>query len=108
VTVGNNTAEVVFVPTASAPKSLRVELALLGGNLESDVTRGENSGHKLRHDFTVLCLLAAPLRNVNGEFAAKVLLPAKVGDVPVALAAWVKPDDAQVPIQATGGWLTAR
>ena len=37
-------ADVTFTPLGNAPKPLQVELALLGGNLESDVKRGENSG----------------------------------------------------------------
>src|SRR5690242_17613339 len=34
----------------------KLEVALLGVNLQSDVKRGENSGRKLRHDFVVLQL----------------------------------------------------
>jgi hypothetical protein len=109
VTVGDGRVDVIFIPTAGASKPLQVEIALLGGNLESNVTRGENTGRKLRHDFTVLRYLSAPLRAANGRFTATVSVPSKAGDVlPVAMAAWVTPGDAQPPIQATGGWLTSR
>ena len=99
-------ADVVFTPSGTTSKSLQVELALLGGNLESDVKRGENSGRKLRHDFTVLHFAIAPLRSENGSFTASVPLPAKTSDAPAAIAAWVTTGDAQPPIQSTGGWLT--
>jgi len=69
-------ADVIFTPARTAPKPLQVEVALLGGNLESDVKRGENSGRKLRHEFVVLHLAApaltaspatAPARRSDGE-----------------------------------------
>jgi hypothetical protein len=99
-------ADVTFTPTGNAPKPLQVELALLGGNLESDVKRGENSGRKLRHDFVVLHLATAALTPSDGRFTASIALPEKVADAPIALAAWVNAGDAQPPIQTTGGWLS--
>ena len=100
-------ADVIFTPLAAGAKPQQVELALLGGNLESDVKRGENSGRKLRHDFTVLHFASAPLRAENDRFTATVPLPVKTSDAPAAIAAWVTTGDAQPPIQATGGWLTS-
>ena len=99
-------ADVVFTPSAAGTKPQQVEIALLGGNLESDVKRGENSGRKLRHDFTVLHLATAALTSSGKDFAASFSLPEKTTDTPTALAAWVTTGDAQPPIQATGGWLT--
>jgi hypothetical protein len=60
VTLHDAQADVAFTPAGGLPP-LRVEVALLGGNLESNVTRGENSGRKLHHDFTVLHLASGPL-----------------------------------------------
>jgi hypothetical protein len=105
VTVRDKTAAVVFLPASGEVKSLQVELALLGGDLVSDVKRGENSGRKLRHDFTVLHYFSAPLRAEGGRFSVEIPLAAREIDAPVALAAWVTPGEAQPPIQATGGWL---
>ncbi len=106
VTLRDHThANVTFTPLGNAPKPLRVEIALLGGNLESDVKRGENGGRKLRHDFVVLHLATAALTSSNGRSTASISLPQKVTDIPVALAAWVNAGDAQPPIQAVGGWL---
>jgi hypothetical protein len=98
-------ADVTFAATDNAPKKLQVELALLGGNLESDVLRGENKGLKLRHDFVVLHLATAPLVMDGYPFTASFILPQKTSAPPLALAAWVVSDPAQPPLQATGGWL---
>jgi len=62
VTLDDRKADVVFVPSVGGLKALQVEMAFLGGNLESNVTRGENTGRRIRHDFTVLQYLSAPLR----------------------------------------------
>lgn len=98
-------AEVSFAPTGAASKQLQVALAVLGGNLESDVKRGENSGRKLRHDFVVLHLATAALKTEGKGYTASFSLPEKTADVPMALAAWVSSGEAQPPIQVVGGWL---
>ncbi len=98
-------ADVIFTPARTALKTLRVEVALLGGNLESDVKRGENSGRKLRHEFVVVHLATAALTAEGNRFAATLALPEKTTDAPVALAAWVVAGEGQPPLQATGGWL---
>ncbi len=81
-----NRAEGTFIPTGTTPKSLQAELVLLGGNLESDVKRGENSGRRLRHDFNVLHLGTAALQSANGRCSASLTLPEKTTDTPIALA----------------------
>ena len=98
-------ADATFTPIGDSPKPLQIELALLGGNLESDVKRGENGGRKLRHDFVVLHLATAALTSSDGRFTASISLPEKVTGAPIALAAWINTGDAQSPIQAVGGWL---
>ena len=108
ITLREKDAEVSFAPSGSAGGPFIAEVALLGGDLESDVRRGENSGRKLRHDFTVLHLASAPLHAADGRFSATVPLAAKTTDRPAAIAAWITSGEAQPPIQATGGWLKAR
>jgi len=106
VTVRDRThADVTFTPIGKAPKPLQVELALLGGNLESEVTRGENTGRKLRHDFVVLHLATAALTGSGNSSNASVTLPEKTTDASIALAAWLNAGDGQPPIQTVGGWL---
>jgi hypothetical protein len=108
VSLRENDAGVSFSPIATGAGSFRVEVALLGGDLESDVKRGENRGRKLRHDFTVLQLAGATMLPVDGRFTTTVPLFAKTTFQPVAVAAWITAGEAQPPIQATGGWLKVR
>jgi hypothetical protein len=83
---------------------LKLEVALLGANLESDVKRGENSGRKLRHDFVVLDLVQIDMTKESSYWTGSMALPRQSGDEkPSALAAWIS--EKGVPIQATGGWL---
>lgn len=70
-------ADVTFTPTGGGPKPQRVELALLGGNLDSDVQRGENGGRKLHHDFVVLQLVTSALTADGASFTASLVLPEK-------------------------------
>lgn len=86
------------------PGPLQVEIALLGGTLESDVKRGENSGRKLRHDFVVLDLTKIEMAKNGNSWTGSMSLPqGSGGDKPSAIAAWVTANS--IPIQATGGWL---
>jgi hypothetical protein len=103
-----NRVEIVFTPTGAVPKSARVEVALLGGNLVSEVTNGENGGRRLIHDFVALGLATAALAPEGGGLAAALQLPAQSVASPNAIAAWVTAGEGQPPIQATGGWLKTR
>jgi len=104
ITLHDGQTDVVFTRLGGVTP-LSVELALLGGNLESNVTRGENSGHKLRHDFTVLHFVSAPLHRQGDRFTTTVPFSLKSAEGAVAAAAWIVPGEARPPIQATGGWL---
>lgn len=85
---------------------LKLAVALLGTNLQSDVKRGENSGRKLRHDFVVLDLIQTDMTKEPTQWTGSIALPKQSGDEkPSALAAWIS--DKGVPIQATGGWLVS-
>jgi hypothetical protein len=105
ITVQGSEASISFEPSGAERKALTVELALLGSGLESDVKRGENSGRKLKHDFTVLHHFTKPLRTEGRRWTATMTLPTNTSDPPKAIAAWIVPEKAQPPIQATGGWL---
>ena len=97
-------ADITFTPAAKTSAPLFAEVALLGDALETDVTRGENRGRKLRHDFTVLHFARAPLRPDGAHFS----LPEKLAAPPAAIAAWIVSGETPAPLQATGGWLKAR
>ena len=99
---GNNEVKATFAGTQTGP--LKLEVAVLGGNLESDVKRGENSGRKLRHDFVALDLANVDMTKTGADWTGQAVLPkAAMLDKPSAVAIWVTQDT--LPIQATGGWL---
>ena len=80
-----------------------VHIALLGGGIVSDVRAGENQGRQLSHEFVVLALRAALLK----DGVAELSLPPMVnnGVTRHALAVWVTRQGELTPLQATGGWL---
>jgi hypothetical protein len=103
---GNGKVSVTFVPEITQPRTLTLNVALLGNDLESDVKRGENSGRKLRHDFVVLQLAKSEMTNQGNLWTGTVLLSSNAGTgKATALAAWVQSGETTPPIQATGGWL---
>jgi hypothetical protein len=107
VSVGDDgKVSATFVPEIMQPRALALNVALLGNDLESDVKRGENTGHKLRHDFVVLHLAKSDMTNQGNLWTGTVLLSSNAEtDKATALAAWVKSGETAPLIQATGGWL---
>lgn len=88
-----------------------VHVALLGGGIVSRVSAGENRGSTLTHEFVALGLADQDLVSAGaGPQGAEFPLPARsVADAPrLAIAAWVTRRGELTPIQATGGWLSAR
>ena len=98
--------EVTATFIGTRQRLLKLEVALLGNNLDSDVKRGENRGRKLHHDFVVLQLAKSEMTNQGNLWTGTVLLSSNAEtDKATALAAWVKSGETAPPIQATGGWL---
>jgi hypothetical protein len=107
VSVGDDgKVSATFAPDTMQARPLALNVALLGNDLESDVKRGENSGHKLRHDFVVLQLAKSEMTKQGNLWTGTALLSSNAGTYKAtALAAWVKSGEIAPPIQATGGWL---
>jgi hypothetical protein len=105
VTVGNDDKlTATFTALTRQPRTVTLNVALLGNDLDSDVKRGENSGHKLHHDFVVLSLATVEMKNeANRWTASSTLSKPSANDKPSALVAWIT--ENMTPIQATGGWL---
>ena len=86
-----------------------VHVALLGGGISSRVTKGENQGRTLEHEFVVLGTSDQLLASAgsNAVLAASPALPHPIatGASRHALAAWVTVQGEMEPIQATGGWM---
>ncbi|MEM7504826.1 MAG: DUF1223 domain-containing protein, partial [Pseudomonadota bacterium] len=80
--------------------------AVLGMDLKTTVTAGENDGRTLAHDFVVLGVRTAPLTKSGQRYAAELPLPVPSVSAPKrAVVAWVSAADSQAPLQAVGGRL---
>lgn len=107
----NREIRVEFSPLSPprASSQLRVQVALLGNSLVSNVTSGENSGSTLRFNFVVLKLDERELQFDSKQNAYVARLPwMRSEEAPrgkAALAAWVLNKDSLQPIQVTGGLL---
>lgn len=85
-------------------ENLKVNVALLGMNLESQISGGENKGKNLQHDFVVLGINSTTLERKENLLVGRLQLPEpSVKANHKAIIAWVSPADRQAPIQATGG-----
>jgi hypothetical protein len=108
VAIKEDKATATFLPQNSIYNPVKLELAWLGTDLQSDVKRGENSGRKLHHDFVVLHLDEIDMVNQANHWTGSLSLIRKaVADGPTAIAAWVTSGADITPIQATGGWLNS-
>lgn len=87
-------------PTANA----RVNVALLGMGLQTQVASGENRGKNLPHDFVVLSLKTRKLDERAGQLRAELRLPRGPHEDAAAIAAWVSGEDSLRPLQAVGGF----
>lgn len=95
-----------FTPYGSPNDDLRISVVLLGFDLQSKVTAGENRGRNLSNDFIVLELQDEALRRAAGGYAATLpAFSAHPEAQRLAMAAWVTKASSQAPLQAVGGWL---
>ena len=86
-------------------RASEANLVLLGMDLASEVTRGENRGRSLQHQFVVLDWQRQTLQAEN-ETAIAQFAPFKLPDDEsrLAVAAWVTGGSGETVIQAVGGW----
>ena len=84
---------------------MQLNVAILGMGLSQNVTRGENHGKTLNHDFVVLESAAFASAEL-GRWSGKLPAPS-VDASEYALVAWVSSAGRQSPLQATGGLLAA-
>ena len=90
----------------SPERNLTLHVALLGMNLDSQISAGENKGKTLQHDFVVLGHASTLIERREDNFLGQLRLPEPITEAnEEALVAWVSPADRQAPIQATGGFL---
>jgi len=102
----DNQANIKFTPTGVAKNNLKVNLALLGFGLETQIKAGENRGKKLPHDFVVLAMSHAMLEKQDNEFTVQLELPSSdIKSKRFGVVAWINNTGSQKPIQTVGGWL---
>ena len=106
--ITNNTLNVIFSPTSKLPTPLILNITLLGTNLKSRVTSGENKGEYFSHDFVVLMHKQVEEERIKNNNSAKwnilnFLQPQQFEAD--AIAIWITRSDDPTPIQATGSWL---
>lgn len=105
VSVEGNRVEATLAPAAGS-EALNFHIALLGFDILTAVTAGENSGRKLPANFVVLA--ASSVTGTGGHWQLTLPNPQKPYKGELAVAAWIsKPGNPQA-IQATGGWLHPR
>jgi hypothetical protein len=100
---------VEFHPENGGGAGWDAHVALLGADISTNVSAGENSGRNLQHDFVVLDLQQAAMK--SGRAALRIHLPSNAAAEPrsrKALAVWVTRRGELAPVQATGGWLSGQ
>jgi hypothetical protein len=93
-----------YQPVQVSKVRLQLHVAVLGFDIRSSVTSGENSGKTLTHDFVVLAWLKSD-PNLAGHWQIKRETLDLSQNHARALAVWVTAADDPAPLQATGGWL---
>jgi hypothetical protein len=84
-------------------ENLVLNIAVLGFNLESEVSAGENAGRTLKQEFVVLGLAMQESEDGNWQLELPQVNPSHA--MQTGLAAWVSEPGRLNPIQATGGLL---
>ena len=84
-------------------QGLQLNIAVLGLGLSNEVTRGENRGETLEHDFVVLGLSRFSSAE-EFSWSGSIEKPEISADR-YALAAWISEKGRTKPIQSTGGYL---
>ena len=108
--LGEGRFRLEFRPASGAAEKWIVHAALLGFGIESKVTRGENSGRLLKHEFTVLDYAQAKAEGNPVVSELRLTKPsglAEKGVEPKAqgVTAWVSRASDPTPVQAVGGYL---
>jgi hypothetical protein len=95
-----------FMPAGTIQSPLLLNVAWLGFDLGSDVSRGENSGKRLVHNFVVLDM--QQYRQASGQAGHHWQLPKIANTIPAmakGIAIWITKPGDPTPLQATGGFL---
>ena len=101
VTIKGKRINANYQPNKTKHNKLLLNVAVLGMDLSSHITKGENKGRQAKHEFVVVGFNSSESSNAQWEMMLPDLhyLQAKN----YALAVWVSGDNDPTPIQAVGG-----
>ncbi|MGE4131794.1 MAG: DUF1223 domain-containing protein [Bdellovibrionales bacterium] len=98
--------EIRFSPTGSQTH-IEAMAVLMQSGVKSEVSRGENSGHQLKHDFVVREMKSVSLKRNKKDWAGKFTFSSRIQSTePLSLAVWVYHQGSPTPIQSVGGNLS--
>ncbi len=103
VSVNQDELTADFTPLASQSPPLDLHIALLGMDLVSKITAGENKGRTSRHEFVVIGFKT--VASEAGHWRTRLPDLHYPDAEPRALAVWVTPARSLKPLQAVGGFL---
>lgn len=103
VRVNQYTLTADFKPIADDVPALDLHIALLGMDLKSEITAGENKGRISQHEFVVIGFKS--VHGMDGHWRTRLPEPQYQDKEPRALAVWVTDVDSLKPLQAVGGYL---
>ncbi len=106
--VSNHVFTATFEPSDPEIKQWRAVGVLLGFNIQSPVSAGENAGKNLKHDFVVLDFQDRLMEKTGGKFMSPLELkpPPGVRAPRYGVAVWITRDNDLIPAQVTGGYLS--
>ncbi len=99
ITLANDNASAEFNPANGAANEVDLHVAMLGFDLNTKPSAGENNGRNLRQDFVVLSVVNEKMS--SGKAEIHLATDSRAG----AVAAWITAPNQLKPIQAVGGWL---
>ena len=108
VELSDSVIDASYQPTDPQQDTLILNIAILGFDLNVEITAGENKGQTLMHDFVVLGFhRVAMIRNSDGHYTVSSANLPELSASPskIALSTWINNKDNLSPLQATGGWL---
>ena len=96
-----------------ANQTLTLHFAKLGMGIQTKVSRGENAGRKLKHDFVVLSMHSqrSDSKRWRGKLSRLEDINREANAIPrqqTAYAAWITAGDSLEPIQVVGGLYPAQ
>ncbi|MGX5219509.1 DUF1223 domain-containing protein [Pseudomonas sp. S9] len=95
--------KVEFEPRKTPPKGLLLYVARLGFGIDTQITKGENAGKTIKHDFVVLSLQQVSATRDNHW---RTKLHKDPRGERQAVVAWLGAPGDPTPYQAVGGWIS--